>query len=365
MRSVAEAAVISDPIRNPQFRRRWRPPDKRKGGPGGTAFGSHEQGGDYTARAAPVNSHDPAVQGGRGMTATDLAEALDAVKIVPRHHKIGRQRLGCPRCDKGARDDALVLWINSDADCNWSCHRCQWSSGWRAAIVTEISAPISRQSDQRVRQDLQNHRSSLSDYACRLLSGAAPIVADDLAGRYLTARCCALPRNDMLFHPSIWHPQERCAFPAMVAVITDIITGDRISLHFTFLDPGGSGKAPIDRPRLYLAGHRKAGGVVRLTPDDETTHGVILGEGLETCLSYALEYSGIWACLDAGNLGAFPVLPGIEGVTVLIDNDDAGRRAFDAVRDRYRSAGFRHPLDIIGIEVGGKAGADVNDLVAA
>jgi hypothetical protein len=33
----ADPWAQSDPNMNPQFRRRWRPPDKRKGGPGGTA----------------------------------------------------------------------------------------------------------------------------------------------------------------------------------------------------------------------------------------------------------------------------------------------------------------------------------------
>jgi putative DNA primase/helicase len=208
----------------------------------------------------------------------------------------------------------------------------------------------------------ETHASVLSDYGRRIVAEAKPVTAEDLAGRHLLGRCCALPSNDVLFHPSVWHPQEKRAYPAMVAVITDILTVEPISLHFTFLDPAGGGKAKIEQPRRYLYGHRKVG-VVRLTPDHEITQGLVLGEGLETCLSYALEYSGIWACLDAGNLGAFPVLPGIEGLTVLIDHDEAGHRAFGTVRDRYRAAGLTHPLDIIGIEVKGKPGDDINDLV--
>jgi hypothetical protein len=146
-----------------------------------------------------------------------------------------------------------------------------------------------------------------------------------------------------------------------VAIITDIITAEPISLHFTFLDPDGDGKAKIDKPRLYLTGHRKAGGIVRLHADDEVEQGVIIGEGIETCLSYALEFSPVWSCLDAGNLAAFPVLPGIEGLTVLIDNDDAGRDAFEVVRERYEAAG----IEVIGIRADGKPGADINDMVTA
>jgi hypothetical protein len=33
MRAVIDWAAMSDPLRNPQFRRRWRPPDKRESRP--------------------------------------------------------------------------------------------------------------------------------------------------------------------------------------------------------------------------------------------------------------------------------------------------------------------------------------------
>jgi putative DNA primase/helicase len=291
---------------------------------------------------------------------TTLAEALGTAGIELKSHTIGKTyRVRCPRCNKQRRDDALSVTIKAVSDVVWTCWRCKWSSGWRKGSSSDISWTVNA---EPVRHSAKlPHGSGLSDYWHRIVGAANLVAADDLAGRYLTGRCCDLPRNDVLFHPSVWHPQERRSFPAMIGVITDIRTGARISLHFTFLDPDGNGKAPIDTPRLYLKGHSKRG-VVRLTPDDEITRGVIIGEGLETCLSYALEYNGNWACLDAGNLEAFPVLPGLEGITVLIDNDAAGRRAFSAVRDRYRAAGFVHPLDIIGVEIVGESGADVNDL---
>jgi hypothetical protein len=204
----------------------------------------------------------------------------------------------------------------------------------------------------------------LSGYGRRIWDQAKPVAADDLAGRYLTGRCCALPQNDVRLHGSVWHHWERRAFPAILALITDVRTAASRSLHLTYLDPNGGGKAKIEKPRLYLAGHRKVGGVVRLHPDDSVTQGLIVGEGLETCLTYALEFAPVWACLDAGNLAAFPVLSGLAGLTVLVDHDDTGRRAFAAVRDRWRVAGFINGLDVIGVEVTGKPGSDVNDLVA-
>jgi putative DNA primase/helicase len=101
-------------------------------------------------------------------------------------------------------------------------------------------------------------------------------------------------------------------------------------------------------------GHRSRG-VIRLWPDEEVTLGLTVGEGIETCLVAAR--SGlvpVWATMSAGNLAAFPVLPGIEGLTVLVDHDrpnpKTGRRAgIDAgiaVVERFIAAGFDPERDI-------------------
>jgi hypothetical protein len=289
-----------------------------------------------------------------------LADALNSAGIVLPSHTIDRtHRAPCPHCDRGPKDGALAVTIHSNVDAVWICHRCGWSGGWRAR-----ERMPARPVDHGQHLPKATHASGLSDFGRRIWDQAKPVTADDLAGRHLARRCCALPKNDVRLHGSVWHPRERRAFPAMVALVTDIRTAAAMSLHLTYLDPNGGGKAKIEQPRLYLAGHRKAGGVVRLHPDYSVTQGLIVGEGLETCLTYALEFAPVWACLDAGNLAAFPVLSGLEGLTVLVDHDDAGRRAFGAVRDRWRAAGFTNGLDVIGVEVAGKPGSDVNDLVA-
>jgi hypothetical protein len=70
-----------------------------------------------------------------------------------------------------------------------------------------------------------------------------------------------------------------------------------------------------------------------------------IGEGIETTLSLPKlpECSGIpvWACLSAGGVATFPVLPGIEVLWIAVDNDPsgAGERAAKAVVDRWTAAG--------------------------
>jgi phage/plasmid primase-like uncharacterized protein len=161
----------------------------------------------------------------------------------------------------------------------------------------------------------------------------------------------------VLWHPALRHRTGHVG-PAIVAIVTDIITGERINLHRTWLKPDGSGKAEVERPRLLLKGHRAYGGVIRLFPDEEITTGLALAEGLETALTAAHGFTPVWAAIDAGNLAAFPVLPGIEGLTVIADRDEAGLKAAGECARRWLSArvevrAWRSPVK----------GQDINDYV--
>jgi hypothetical protein len=110
----------------------------------------------------------------------------------------------------------------------------------------------------------------------------------------------------------------------------------------TFLAHDGRGKAPIERPRLFWYGPPIGGGVARLSPDDQVETGLIISEGLEdgeSLLDYGL--APVWACLSAGQMAKFPVLAGVEALTICADADanGAGRRAAIACKDRWTAAG--------------------------
>ncbi len=128
--------------------------------------------------------------------------------------------------------------------------------------------------------------------------------------------------------------------PSMVARVTDAKTKEPLTLHFTRLAPDGS-KVQDGRPaKLLLSGHAKIGGVVRLVADANVTTGLGIAEGIETALAVlGSGWSPMWACVDAGNVSAFPVLSGIEALTVFADHDEAGLRAANAVAKRWRDAG--------------------------
>jgi hypothetical protein len=143
------------------------------------------------------------------------------------------------------------------------------------------------------------------------------------------------------FHPACPFASRRA--PALVALVRDVVTNEPKAIHRTALDLDGQ-KIKIDgKDRLALG--PVAGGGVKLTPDEEVTLAVGVGEGLETTLSLRElpEFAGspVWALLSAGGVASFPVLAGIEVLWIAVDNDLSGRgeRAAHACAERWQAAG--------------------------
>lgn len=157
---------------------------------------------------------------------------------------------------------------------------------------------------------------------------------------------------------SLPYGPDGATYPAMLGLVTDVNDAKvSLNLHRTWLAHDGSGKAPVDRPRLLLKGHRKSSGVIRLSPDEDVTTGLGIAEGLETALTVqAGGWSPVWCAIDSGNVGNFPVLRGIESLTIFADHDPAGLRGAEKAASRWQEAG-RDARVIVPPTVG----ADVND----
>lgn len=157
----------------------------------------------------------------------------------------------------------------------------------------------------------------------------------DVGRAYLEARQCAIPPTDgdLRFDPAGRHPNGHEG-PCLVAMVTDILTCAPISLHRTWIKADGT-KADVDPPRLLLGGHRKAGGVIRLWPDEALTQGLAIAEGIETALSLARVFRPAWALIDAGNLATLPALAGVDALTIAVDDDFAGVTAANTCAERW------------------------------
>ncbi len=158
--------------------------------------------------------------------------------------------------------------------------------------------------------------------------------------RYLAGRGLALPERGievLRFHPRCPWKDDPAGptihVPAMVAAMRAVV-GDRITaVHRTRLTDDGR---KVDRKMLGPA----RGSAVKIDPDDEVAGALAVGEGIETTL--AARQFGIrpaWAMTSTANLAKLPVLPGIEVLTLLAENDHASARAVEECGDRWFAAG--------------------------
>jgi hypothetical protein len=276
------------------------------------------------------------------------AVVLDGETVELRQPRLGEHRVACPKCakPKAARDDALGVRLEAGGTIVWSCFRC----GWRGRTSGE---------ERRQQQQRQPERAAPSPWP--VWQASLPIAEGDPAAAYLRARACPLPPEggDLRWLPQRRHPSGYVG-PCLVARVTDAITAERMTLHQTWLARDGSGKAAITKPRLLWPGLPSKGGVVRLVPDVEVTIGLAIAEGIETALSALGAGYPAWACLSAGNIAAFPVLDGIETLTIVADNDGnrAGQEAARSCAERWVAAGLEARVWIAPAE-----GFDLNDIV--
>ena len=154
------------------------------------------------------------------------------------------------------------------------------------------------------------------------------------AEAYLASRGLVLPSDAPLrFHPSCPRGPER--LPALVALMTDPATAEPCGVHRTFLRGDGNGKA--EGQAKMMAGNA---GVIRLVPDEDVTLGLGIAEGIETALA-VMQRTGwrpVWAATSAGAMRRFPVLPGIEALTIFADTGEAGIGAATECAERWTAA---------------------------
>jgi len=163
-------------------------------------------------------------------------------------------------------------------------------------------------------------------------------IAGTPAETCLATRGCAAPTCKVLrFHPSCPRGAER--LPAMIALMTSPAKNEPTGIHRTFLRPDGRGKIQHGKEKKMLGG----AGVVRLVEDGLVTAGLGIAEGIETSLAIMRNagWRPVWAAGSAGGITDFPVLPGVETLTIFPDRDDkgAGIIAAEACAARWRAAG--------------------------
>jgi len=243
-----------------------------------------------------------------------------------------------------------------------------------------------RRLDEQARARAERHRKAEDDErqakqrrAFEMWLAGRPVTAESVTGRYLAGRGIALAElvnaegdlKDSAGSLKYWGPRGEgdrpWLGPAMLAPIRQL-SGEILGVHATFLKPDGTGKAPVLNAKLMLG--LKQGGFVRLSRGvsglpfgDLAKAGLaeplVVGEGIETCLSVALAVpeARVWAALDLGNMATLTPHPGI-GPLVILKENDTKPAAIDQrqrVMDQLAAKGF----DIR--EMVPPAGNDFND----
>ena len=175
--------------------------------------------------------------------------------------------------------------------------------------------------------------------------GAAGTPAEE----YLANRGVDLPETECIR----WHAPER----AMLALFRNIVTDEPQAISRTFLDH--EGRKDITRApggRKFLGPVK--GAAIKLDADEDVLGGLHIGEGIETCLAaQKLGLRPVWALGSANAIGEFPILGGIECLSLLLEHDEANRKKSEACAKRWYDA----KREVVLIEP--KHGNDLNDAI--
>jgi hypothetical protein len=124
--------------------------------------------------------------------------------------------------------------------------------------------------------------------------------------------------------------------PGRLAIAASAVRG----VHITRLAPDGSGKAGTSTDKIMIG--ISAGSPIVLAPANDLL-GLAVAEGIEDALSvHAATGLGAWAAGAASRLPALAhTIPAyIESVTILVDDDDAGRRHAGELGVRLQDRGL-------------------------
>src|ERR1019366_6404461 len=114
------------------------------------------------------------------------------------------------------------------------------------------------------------------------------------------------------------------AHPALIALFRDIVSNAPKAIHRIALNSDGT---LIDKRMLGPVG----GCAVKLDCNEDVELGLTISEGIETGLAgRMINFRPCWAVGSATGIKTFPLLSGIEALTILVDHDEADRNGRQA-----------------------------------
>ena len=268
-------------------------------------------------------------------------------------------------CDfaTGERGDALGLvkacLALSTADA------ITWSLRWLGMDREDVTRSLSDAARRRNKSaEIAEERAATLEIARRIWREGQPL-AGTIGERYLRSRAIDLPTwpASLRFHPNLQLGPRRNGinYPAIVGAV-QVPTREFRGVWRIYLRPNGTGKAPVENPRLGLGDI--VTGALRLTPAAEE---MVVGEGAETCLSVLVADPGrsVWAGLSASLMQRIELPQMVRRVLLLEENDPPDKRGRRASPDAVKALAARllhegREVRIVRMPAGFK---DANDLL--
>jgi hypothetical protein len=219
----------------------------------------------------------------------------------------------------------LIALIQRERNCDFR-RACEFASDLIGGRY-DTEAPRPRP-ERATTASTSSTSSWISNKALELFREAHPIDGT-LGERYLVEtrriRFDELPvlTGVIRFHPECVFGDDRV--PCILALFRHIVSNaptavQRIALSASASKIGSKTLGPM------------RGSVIKIFADETVERALVIGEGLETCLSAAtIAYRGtllrpIWATGGTGNMKNFPVLSGVDTLTIIVDHDQRDPR---------------------------------------
>jgi hypothetical protein len=221
-----------------------------------------------------------------------------------------------------------------------------------------VSAPAPAPATKPPERPAQDHTKRLALEIWK----AAGDLGGTPAAMYLTGRKLVLPEGvsgrALRFHPRCpWRndADELVKVPALIALFRDIHSDEPKAVLRRALTADGR---KLGKPRSLGS---MAGCAIKLSADDAVEQGLHIGEGVESTLgAMMLGYQPAWALGGTAGIQNFPILAGIDCLTIITDADasGAGQRAAAECCQRWAEAG-RETISLIPDRIA----ADFNDVL--
>lgn len=273
-------------------------------------------------------------------TSKSAAEILQNYRISTATSAPGRYYAICPQCSHTRRkklEKCLGVTVD-EKGVAWGCNHCSWTGGdlYSRDTVPRASKPPATQTRRaapHLKENVVNRTAAplalwkesgepRGTVVETYLKRRGLELFDDVAGRVVR------------FHAACpFGPGQR--HPAIITAFRSIATDEVQAVHRTALNPDGS---KIGRMMLGPV----AGAAIKIDGDQDVEQGLTVGEGFETCLAgRMMGFRPSWSLGSANAIASFPLLAGIDALTILGETDDSGAnaKAVRACGNRWAAAG--------------------------